>query len=48
MSTFEEISARPLDPRLLQLSGISRASVEAHHRLYQGYVVKRNEILGLL
>jgi Fe-Mn family superoxide dismutase len=48
MSTFEEISARPLDPRLLQLSGISRASVEAHHRLYQGYVAKRNEILGLL
>ena len=48
MSTFEEISARPLDPRLLQLSGISRASVEAHHRLYQGYVGKRNEILGLL
>jgi Fe-Mn family superoxide dismutase len=48
MSTFEEISARPLDPRLLQLSGISRASVEAHHRLYQGYVAKRIEILGLL
>jgi len=48
MSTFEEISARPLDPRLLQLSGISRASVEAHYRLYQGYVAKRNEILGLL
>ena len=48
MPPFEEISARPLDPRLLQLSGISRASVEAHHRLYQGYVVKRNEILGLL
>jgi Fe-Mn family superoxide dismutase len=48
MPTFEEISARPLDPRLLQLSGISRASVEAHYRLYQGYVAKRNEILGLL
>jgi Fe-Mn family superoxide dismutase len=48
MPTFEEISARPLDPRLLQLSGISRASVEAHHRLYQGYVAKRNELLGLL
>ena len=48
MPLFEEISARPLDPRLLQLSGISRASVEAHHRLYQGYVAKRNEILGLL
>ena len=48
MPRFEEISARPLDPRLLQLTGISRASVEAHHRLYQGYVAKRNEILGLL
>jgi Fe-Mn family superoxide dismutase len=48
MSTFEEISARPLDPRLLQLSGISRASVEAHRRLYHGYVAKRNDILGLL
>jgi Fe-Mn family superoxide dismutase len=48
MPTFEEISARPLDPRLLQLSGISRASVEAHYRLYQGYVAKRNEILSSL
>ena len=48
MPQFEEISARPLEPRLLQLSGISRASVEAHHRLYQGYVAKRNEILGAL
>ena len=48
MPPFEEISPRPLDPRLLQLSGISRASVEAHYRLYQGYVGKRNEILGTL
>jgi superoxide dismutase, Fe-Mn family len=48
MPTFEEISPRPLDPRLLQLSGISRASVEAHYRLYQGYVGKRNEILAAL
>ena len=48
MPTFEEISPRPLDERLLQLSGISRASVEAHFRLYQGYVGKRNEILGAL
>jgi Fe-Mn family superoxide dismutase len=48
MAPTEEISPRPLDPRLLQLSGISRASVEAHYRLYQGYVAKRNEILGLL
>ena len=48
MPPFEEISPRPLDQRLLQLSGISRASVEAHYRLYQGYVAKRNEILGKL
>ena len=48
MPPTQEISARPLDPRLLQLQGISRASVEAHHRLYQGYVAKRNEILGHL
>ena len=33
---------------LLELDGISRASVEAHYRLYQGYVAKRNEILGAL
>jgi Fe-Mn family superoxide dismutase len=45
---FEEIQARPLKPALLELDGISRASVEAHHRLYQGYVAKRNEILGKL
>jgi superoxide dismutase, Fe-Mn family len=48
MPPFEEISPRPLDPRLQQLQGISRASVEAHYRLYQGYVAKRNEILGTL
>jgi Fe-Mn family superoxide dismutase len=32
----------------LQLDGISRASVEAHYKLYEGYVAKRNEILGKL
>ena len=48
MPPFEEISPRPLDARLQQLQGISRASVEAHYRLYQGYVAKRNEILGAL
>ncbi len=44
----EEITPRELKPALLQLDGISRVSVEAHHRLYQGYVGKRNEILGKL
>jgi Fe-Mn family superoxide dismutase len=45
---FEEITARELKPALFELDGISRASVEAHHKLYQGYVNKRNEILGKL
>jgi len=45
---FQEISARELKPALLVLDGISRTSVEAHYRLYQGYVTKRNEILGKL
>jgi Fe-Mn family superoxide dismutase len=45
---LEEIGPRPLKPALLELDGISRAAVEAHYKLYQGYVAKRNEILGLL
>ncbi len=44
----EEITARELKPRLYELDGISRESVEAHYKLYQGYVAKRNEILGKL
>ena len=44
----EEIAAKPLKPGLLELEGISRESVEAHYKLYQGYVNKRNEILGKL
>ena len=48
MSHFEEIRPRELKPALLELDGISRASIEAHHKLYQGYVNKRNEILGKL
>ena len=48
MSSFEEIKPRELKPALLELDGISRASVEAHYSLYQGYVSKRNEILGRL
>ena len=46
--SFEEITARELKPGLLELDGISRESVEAHYKLYQGYVAKRNEILGKL
>ena len=30
------------------MDGISRASIEAHYKLYQGYVNKRNEILKRL
>ena len=45
---FEEIAPRELKPALLELQGISRASVEAQYKLYQGYVAKRNEILGRL
>jgi superoxide dismutase, Fe-Mn family len=48
VSTPIDIKPRDLRPELLQLDGISRASVEAHYRLYQGYVSKRNEILGKL
>ena len=44
----EEITARQLKPELLELDGISRESVEAHYRLYEGYVNKRNEILEKL
>jgi superoxide dismutase, Fe-Mn family len=45
---FEEIIARELKPSLFELDGISRAAIEAHYRLYEGYVNKRNEILGKL
>jgi Fe-Mn family superoxide dismutase len=48
MTTFVEIRPRELKPSLLSLDGISRTTVEAHYRLYQGYVSKRNEILGKL
>ena len=44
----EEIVARQLKPELLELDGISRETVEAHYRLYEGYVSKRNEILERL
>jgi Fe-Mn family superoxide dismutase len=43
-----EVVARELKPALYDLEGISRQAVEAHYRLYQGYVAKRNEILAKL
>src|SRR6185503_6779664 len=45
---FEEITARELKPELYELDGISRATIEAHYKLYEGYVNKRNEILARL
>jgi superoxide dismutase, Fe-Mn family len=45
---LEEIAPRELRPEVYELEGISRAAVEAHYKLYQGYVAKRNEILGKL
>ena len=45
---FEEIAPREFRPEVYELHGISRAAVEAHYKLYQGYVAKRNEILGKL
>ena len=45
---LEEVTARELKPGLLELDGISREAVEAHYKLYQGYVAKRNEILTKL
>ncbi|MCY4087298.1 MAG: Fe-Mn family superoxide dismutase [Actinomycetia bacterium] len=44
----EEIAPRELRPEVLEMDGISRASVEAHYKLYEGYVNKRNEILKKL
>ena len=45
---FEEITPRELKPALYELDGISREAVEAHYKLYEGYVNKRNEILRKL
>jgi Fe-Mn family superoxide dismutase len=45
---FEQIAPRELKPALHDLDGISRATIDAHYKLYQGYVNKRNEILGKL
>ena len=47
-TTYEQITARALKPALLELDGISRETIDAHYKLYEGYVNKRNEILGKL
>jgi Fe-Mn family superoxide dismutase len=43
-----QIVPRELKPAGFELEGISRQTIEAHYRLYEGYVAKRNEILGKL
>jgi superoxide dismutase, Fe-Mn family len=43
-----EITPRELKPALFELEGISRETVEAHYKLYEGYVNKRNEIMERL
>ena len=48
LHTHEEIVPRELKPALFELDGISRETIEAHYKLYQGYVNKRNEILAAL
>jgi Fe-Mn family superoxide dismutase len=45
---YERIRPRALKPALLELDGISRTSVLAHHTLYRGYVEMRNELLARL
>lgn len=40
--------AKPLKEATLNMDGISRKTMEEHYKLYEGYVSKSNEILGLL
>ena len=39
---------KPLRPEALTMEGISRRTMEEHHKLYAGYVGKANEILSAL
>jgi superoxide dismutase, Fe-Mn family len=47
-ATHEDLAPRELKPALLNLEGISRLTVLAHYKLYEGYVQKRNAILSQL
>ena len=47
-ATHAELAPRELKPALLDLEGISRLTVLAHYKLYEGYVQKRNAILAQL
>jgi len=46
--THQELAPRELKPALLDLEGISRLTVLAHYKLYEGYVQRRNAILAQL
>src|SRR5678816_4766479 len=48
MSSYEEIRPREIPSSSSTAGFSSRVSIEAHYKLYQGYVNKRNEILGKL
>ena len=45
---YERILPRELKPALLELDGISRVSVQAHYRIYEGFIAQRNELLARL
>ena len=45
---YERISPRELRPALLELNGISHVTMRAHHRIYEGFVAGRNELLARL
>ena len=48
MSSYEEIKPRELKPACSSSTASRARTIEAHYKLYQGYVGKRNEILGKL
>jgi Fe-Mn family superoxide dismutase len=44
----QSFTAKPLKPTTLTMDGISKRTMEEHHKLYVGYVNKANEILNSL
>lgn len=42
--SFTKLQATAFSPKLMEMNGISKATTEAHLKLYQGYVNKYNEI----
>jgi Fe-Mn family superoxide dismutase len=45
---YQAVAPRPLQPRLLELDGISAVAMRAHHRLYENQIRSRNELLSRL